>query len=160
MPFPVGSPVAVVTLRKNGQILEVLPGGRYRVAVGGMTMVCREGELETVSQSKKQQKREREAAARTAATQSAAVLAAPVAAPDTARLQSIDLHGLTVPEAMAALGPFLDRAIRAGLARVEIIHGVSGGKLRAAVRQYLAETPTVSMAAPHERNPGVMVAYF
>jgi DNA mismatch repair protein MutS2 len=160
MQFSAGSAVAVVSLRKNGRILEVLPGGRYRVAVGGMTMVCREGELETVSHSKKQQKREREAATRATATAPAGAAVAPVAAIDLSRLQSIDLHGLTVAEALAALGPFLDRAIRAGLERVEIIHGVSGGKLRVAVRKYLAETPVVSMAAPHERNPGVMVAYF
>lgn len=159
MPFPVDSAVAVVSLRKNGRVLEVLPGGRYRVAVGGMTMVCREGELETVSQSKKQQKREREAAARVVAAPEGQE-GSPVAAADVARLRSIDLHGLTVPEALAALGPFLDRAIRAGLERVEIIHGIGGGKLRVAVRKYLAETPAVSMATPHERNPGVMVAYF
>lgn len=159
MPFPVDAAVAVISLRKNGRVLEVLPGGRYRVAVGGMTVVCRESELETVSQSKKQQKRERETAARAAFTPADAE-APPIGASDIARLQSIDLHGMTVPDALAALGPFLDRAIRAGLDRVEIIHGIGGGKLRVAVRKYLAETPTVSMAAPHERNPGVMVAYF
>lgn len=123
-------------------------------------MVCRESDLETVTHAKKQQRREREAAALAAAAAPAAAPISPVAARDAARLQSIDLHGMTVPEALAALGPFLDLAIRAGLERVEIIHGISGGKLRVVVRKYLAETPAVSMAVPHERNPGVMVAYF
>ena len=68
MPFAVGSAVAVVSLRKHGRVLEVLPGGRYRVAVGGVTVVCPEGQLETVSHSKKQQRREREAPARQAET--------------------------------------------------------------------------------------------
>ncbi len=157
MPFIVGSEVAVVSLRKHGRVLEVFPGNRYRVAVGGLTMVCQEGQLETVSHSKKQQRREREAPARRAESAAPAPSASPA---DTSRLQSIDLHGMTVPEALAALPPFLDRAIRANLPRVEIIHGISGGRLRAAVRRYLAEVPAVTCAAPDDRNPGVTIAYF
>jgi len=67
---------------------------------------------------------------------------------------------MTVPEALAALPVFLDRAIRADLPRVDIIHGISGGRLRAAVRRYLAEAPAVTSAAPDDRNPGVTIAYF
>ena len=157
MPFPVGSAVAVVSLRKHGQVLEVLAGGRYRVVVGGMTMICQETQLETVTHSKKQQRREREAPARRAGTS----MAPPV--PDATaarRLQSIDLHGMTVPEALASLPIFLDRAIRAGLSHVEIIHGISGGRLRVAVRRYLAQMPAVTCAARDEKNPGVTIAYF
>lgn len=157
MPFPVGSAVAVVSLRKHGRVLEILPGGRYRVAVGGLTMICQESQLETVTHSKKQQRRERDAPARLAETSVAQ------AVPDAAaarRFQSIDLHGMTVPEALAALPVFLDRAIRAGLTHVEIIHGVSGGRLRVAVRKYLAGMPAVTCAAGDERNPGVTIAYF
>jgi len=157
MPFPVGSAVAVVSLRKHGRVLEVLPGSRYRVAVGNLTMVCQEAQLETVSHSKKQQRRDRNAPPR-----SPEPFAAPPAASaaDTRRYQSIDLHGMTVPEALAALPVFLNHAIRAGLPRVEIIHGISGGRLRAAVRTYLAEVPAVTCAAPDDRNPGVTIAYF
>jgi dsDNA-specific endonuclease/ATPase MutS2 len=156
MLFAVGSAVAVVSLRKHGRVLEVLPGGRYRVAVGGVTVVCPEGQLETVSHSKKQQRREREAPARQAVT----MAPPPAEAGDTSRFQSIDLHGMTVPEALAALPAFLDRAIRAGVTRVEIIHGISGGRLRAAVRGYLAGMPAVMCAAPDDRNPGVTIVYF
>jgi DNA mismatch repair protein MutS2 len=67
---------------------------------------------------------------------------------------------MTVPEALAALPIFLDRAIRAGRARVEIIHGISGGRLRAAVRGYLAGMPAVTCAEADDRNPGVTIAYF
>lgn len=157
MPFLVGSAVAVVSLRKHGHVLEVLQDSRYRVAVGGLTMVCREEQLETVSHSKKQQRREREAPTRDARTTSPQLV--PYAA-DTSRFQSIDLHGMTVPEALAALPAFLDRAIRSGLTSVEIIHGISGGRLRAAVRNYLAGMPAVTCAAPDDRNPGVTIAYF
>jgi DNA mismatch repair protein MutS2 len=157
MPFPVGSAVAVVSLRQHGRVLEVLPGGRYRVAVGGLTMVCQEAQLETVSQSKKAQRRERETPARQAETSAPPPVAR---AADTSGLQSIDLHGMTVPEALAALPVFLDRAIRAGLPHVRIIHGISGGRLRAAVRSYLAGMPAVTCAVRDERNQGVTIAYF
>ena len=157
MSFAAGSPVAVVSLRKHGRVLEVLPGGRYRVVVGSMTMVCREAQLETVSRSKKEQRRERQAP-----TPVPEAVAAPpaAAARDARRSSSIDLHGMTVPEAMAALPVFLDRAIREGLVQVEIIHGISGGRLRVAVRDYLAKAPAVTMAVRDEKNPGVTTAYF
>ena len=156
MPFPVGSAVAVVNLRKHGQVIDVLPGGRYRIAVGGLTMVCQEAQLETVSHSKKAQRREREAPAKPAEPPM------PVSAPraDNSRYQSIDLHGLTVPEVVAKLPTFIDRAIRAGLTQVQIIHGISGGRLRLAVRQCLADIPAVTCAALDEKNPGVTIAYF
>ena len=157
MPFVVGSDVAVVSLRKHGRVLEVFPGNRYRVAVGGLTMVCQEAELATPSHSKKMQRREREAPAPTTG-----IVPPPADSQvaDAGRAQSIDLHGMTVAEALAALPVFLDRAIRAGLTRVEIIHGISGGRLRVAVRRYLAEMPAVTCAAPDDRNPGVTTAYF
>ncbi len=157
MPFLVGSDVAVVSLRRHGRVLEVFPGNRYRVAMGGLTMVCQEGQLEPVSHSKKKQRRERDAPAQDAGS---ATPASSAPAADSSRFQSIDLHGMTVPEALAALPVFLDRAIRADLPRVEIIHGISGGRLRAAVRRYLAEAPAVTSAAPDDRNPGVTIAYF
>ena len=157
MSFPVGSPVAVVSLRKHGRVLEVLPDGRYRVVVGGMTMVCQEAQLETVSRSKKEQRRERQAPK---PVPEGTVPPPAAAARDARRFQSIDLHGMTVPEALTALPVFLDRAIREGLVQVEIIHGISGGRLRLAVRDYLAKAPAVTMAVRDEKNPGVTIAYF
>ena len=156
MPFAPGSPVAIVHLRTHGRVLEVLPGGRYRVAVGGMTFVCQEAQLETISHSKKEQRRER---ARPRPVADAASQAVPYAA-DASRHRRIDLHGMTVPEALAALPGFLDRAIREGLPHVEIVHGISGGKLRSAVRTFLAGVPSVTCAVLDEKNPGVTIAYF
>ena len=155
MSFQVGSAVAVVGLHSHGRILEVLQGGRYRVAVGGMTIVCEEAKLETVSHSKKQRKREREMPAPRPETPRV-----PQAAGDQGRPQSIDLHGMTVPEAIAAVTTFVDRAIRAGAPQVEIIHGISGGRLRVAVRDVLKGMPGVVAAAEDEKNRGVTIVYF
>jgi dsDNA-specific endonuclease/ATPase MutS2 len=157
MPFLVGSDVAVVSLRRHGRVLEVFPGNRYRVAMGRLTMVCQEGQLEPVSHSKKKQRRERDAPTHNAGS---ATPASSAPSADISRIQSIDLHGMTVPEALAVLPVFLDSAIRADLPRVEIIHGISGGRLRTAVRRYLADAPAVASTAPDDRNPGVTIAYF
>jgi dsDNA-specific endonuclease/ATPase MutS2 len=153
MRFAAGSAVAVVNLRQHGRVLEGLTGGRYRVAIGTVTMVCDETQLETVSHSKKAQRHERARATEAPAPPVSASVASP--AP-----RSLDLHGLTVPEALATLPGFLDGAIRAGLGQVEIIHGISGGRLRIAVRDFLAKTPSVTLAVRDDKNPGVTIAYF
>jgi len=147
----------VIALRTRGRIMDVLTGGRYRVAVGGLTTVCREEDLETMSASKKQTRRERDAPSLWAGPDTLASLSHPA---DLRQLQSLDLHGATVPEALSRLGAFIDRAIRAGLDRVEIIHGISGGRLRAAVRGQLAGMPSIARFAPDPRNAGVTIVYF
>jgi dsDNA-specific endonuclease/ATPase MutS2 len=157
MAFSVGSAVALVSMKKHGQVLEILSDGRFRVAVGSLTLVCREADLESVSHSRRAQRLERESATPPAATQAARL---PGREADTRSLQSIDLHGMTVPEALAALPPFVDRAIRAGLSQVTIIHGISGGRLQAAVRGCLSGMTAVVCIEPDGRNPGATISYF
>ncbi len=50
---------------------------------------------------------------------------------------SVDLRGMTVDEAIMVLERYIDRAIRAKLETVTIIHGKGTGALRAAVQQNL-----------------------
>ncbi|RLC72774.1 MAG: hypothetical protein DRI26_02295, partial [Chloroflexi bacterium] len=52
---------------------------------------------------------------------------------------------------------YLDRAFRAGLAKVRIIHGGGTGALRRAVREWLAQHPLVASfqpAPPYEGGDG------
>jgi hypothetical protein len=67
---------------------------------------------------------------------------------------------VTVPENLAALPPFLIRAILAGLPHVRIILGISGERLRVAVRDCHSGIPAVSCAVRDDRNPGVTIACF
>jgi dsDNA-specific endonuclease/ATPase MutS2 len=154
MSLSVGSAVAVVGLQTHGRVMEVLPGGRYRVAVGSLTMLCEEAQLETVSHAKKQRRRERDTPAPRPGTPP------PSPTRELRQSQSIDLHGMTVPEALAALSDFVDRAIRSGASQVEVIHGISGGRLRVAVRNHLSKLPAVVCAVQDEKNRGVTIAYF
>lgn len=160
MPFAVGDEVVVTALEKRGRIVEAAANGRYRVAVGPLTTWCDESQLSSVSQGKKRAKRERErASAAPTGDDTAAGVLREASERERRRLQSIDLHGMTVDEALRAVEARLDEAIRAGVDRLEIIHGISGGRLRAAVRGYLAGIPTVKRFAPDERNAGVTWVY-
>ncbi len=156
MPYPPGSDVVVIALGKKGRVVGIDGRGRCHVAVGSMTLWCGEAELTSVSRAKKHARRERESGG---APQSHPAVAPAPAGLDVRALRSLDLHGMTVPEALHALEVRLDHAIRAGLDRVEIIHGISGGRLRAAVRGYLAGATGIAGFKADERNPGVTWVY-
>jgi DNA mismatch repair protein MutS2 len=158
MELVAGAEVVVTSLGKRGRIVEVASGGRYRVAVGGWMTWCDADDLDTVSHAKKRTRHEREGVGASGGGRLDLPSAFTVA--DRRALSSLDLHGLTVAEALDALGARLDEAIRAGLDRVEIIHGISGGRLRAAVQGYLAGTPSVARFVADSRNPGVTWVYF
>ncbi|HEX9896369.1 MAG TPA: Smr/MutS family protein [Dehalococcoidales bacterium] len=55
----------------------------------------------------------------------------------------LDLHRLTVDEAIPKLDAFLHTAFRAGYYRVWIVHGKGSGILRQAVIRYLSKHPLV-----------------
>ena len=55
----------------------------------------------------------------------------------------LNLVGLRVEEAIAQLGPFIDRSVLARLPEVRIVHGFGSGRLRNAVQEWLANNPLV-----------------
>lgn len=57
--------------------------------------------------------------------------------------EEIDLHRLTVDEALPKLDEFLHTAYQAGLYRVRVVHGKGTGILRLEVGRYLANHPLV-----------------
>ena len=69
----------------------------------------------------------------------------------------IDLHGLTAAEAAAALDAFLNDALLAALAEVRVIHGRSGGRVKAAVHHRLRELPSIRSFRVDPANPGVTI---
>ena len=69
----------------------------------------------------------------------------------------IDLHGLTVEEAIPRVDTFLNKAYRARLPRVWVIHGKGTGTLRSEIRSYLSKHPVVSRCSTadvHRGGPG------
>ena len=60
----------------------------------------------------------------------------------------IDLHRLTVEEALPKLDKFLYDAFQAGFYDVRVVHGKGTGTLRQAVRRELARHPLVESYRP------------
>ena len=68
--------------------------------------------------------------------------------------EELDLHRLTVDEALPKLDEFLHAVFQAGLYRVWVIHGKGSGVLRQEVRRYLSKHPLVKSYAPADRYHG------
>ena len=68
--------------------------------------------------------------------------------------EEIDLHRLTVDEAIPRLDEFLHTAFRAGYYRVWIVHGKGSGILRREVGRYLSKHPLVRSYRPADSQHG------
>ena len=68
--------------------------------------------------------------------------------------EELDLHSLTVDEALLKLDPYLDIAFRAGLRRVWVVHGKGTGTLRREVRRRLDSHPLVKRYRTADPNHG------
>jgi DNA mismatch repair protein MutS2 len=143
MAFEVGAEVVVLSLgRKRGIVIDAGRGGRYRVQVEGVTVTCRDDDLALPKPASTKSSK-----ARTFSPDSSAVPAAPPG--------RIDLHGLTVDEAVARVMDTLDDALRRGAEKVEVVHGKGTGRIRDAVHRHLTTIPIVAAVRLDPRNPGV-----
>jgi DNA mismatch repair protein MutS2 len=84
----------------------------------------------------------------------------PLSGRDRRRLGSLDLHGLTVEEASSRVEERIDLALRAGLERLELIHGRSSGRIKAAVHRLLKDLTAVHHFEVDPSNPGATIVYF
>jgi len=72
----------------------------------------------------------------------------------------VDLHGLTVEEALSRAEAAINEALLADAAALRVIHGRSGGRIRAALHRRLGEMPAVRAFRLDPRNEGVTVISF
>jgi DNA mismatch repair protein MutS2 len=147
--FVAGDRVHVANLG-TAVVREARNGGRYLIELKGRSMVVAGSQLESAP--------ERPAAKhhRAAKRQPTKTTARDPALGTSTRSRSLDLHGKTVPEALDALDSFLNDALLEGVDDVRVIHGRSGGKLKAAVHGRLAEL-TVRAFRVDPGNPGVTI---
>lgn len=73
---------------------------------------------------------------------------------------TLDLHGLTVDEATAAIETFINDALLGGAGEVRVIHGKSGGKIKSSLHSYLRRLPIVVDFRIDPRNAGVTIVTF
>jgi DNA mismatch repair protein MutS2 len=74
--------------------------------------------------------------------------------------REIDLHGLTVEEALARVEKAVNDAILADLSELRLIHGRSGGRIRGALHRWLRDVPAVRAFRLDPRNAGVTILRF
>ena len=143
-PLRPGSRVRVVTLGKHG-IVEEGPNrkGQYLVSVGALSIWTSQSDLEALKPGKASKKRKQ--------------THRPV--PGAAAVLSVDLHGLTKDQAEYAIEELLDRALRTGCDRLEIIHGIGSGAVKTAAHKYLAASRHVASFKLDDANPGTTWAY-
>ena len=66
----------------------------------------------------------------------------------------LDLHAMTIDEAMPLVQDYLDEAFRAGIKEVRIVHGKGTGVLRQAVMRELKKHPLVKSFRTGDRYEG------
>lgn len=145
MAFAPGDEVHVAALGK-GIVREVRNGGRYLVELKGRSIVALESHLTAVAQGKRRNK--------SANPSPDSVTGSPTRSHIST---SLDLHGMTVEEAVAALDAFLSDTLLAGHAEVRVIHGRSGGRLKAAVHSRLKQLAVARAFRVDPANEGVTI---
>ena len=147
--FAVGDRVHVARIG-TGIVREVRNGGRYLVEIKGRTLVIAGSQLERAApEPAKARKNRREGSPR------------PIAAAGSKRAvgasRSLDLHGKTVVESIDLVDDFLNNAILDGVAEVRIVHGRSGGRIKAAVHERLRQLTAVRAFRLDPENPGATI---
>lgn len=144
---------AVQTPLGKGVVREVKRSGQLVVDVGGRAVVLGPDAVAPLPHSTGRTKRK--------ATPETSPDPADVGEDDRGRAPAeIDLHGLTIEAAMARVEEAINDAILEDRATLRVIHGQSGGRIRAALHRWLRNTPSVRGFDVDPRNPGVTIVRF
>jgi DNA mismatch repair protein MutS2 len=149
MTFRIGDRVHVATLGK-GIVRAVRNAGRYLVEVKGRAILVPGSELGAIDSPMPSRRASR--SGDRASSPSADALSTRPRGPS-----SLDLHGKTVHEAIEALDTFLNESLLGGHVEVRVIHGRSGGRLKAAVHAHLKEVASVRGFRLDSQNEGVTI---
>ncbi len=140
----VGDAVHVKSLKRVGHITECLRGETYRVQVGSLTMVVSSSDLENAPAPN--------------STSSKAVTFPTL--PRSARVPTtIDLHGLSVEDAVRKLESWLNECIIAGHGAVKVVHGLGTGRVQRAAHETLQRYAAVRAFRLNDLNPGETDVY-
>ncbi len=143
--FTVGG--AVKTPFGKGVVRAERNNGCLLVDVRGRALVVKESEISVLDAGPRSRFRDKALKNRRAPPQ-----AEPDAGVET---REVDLHGLTVEAALARAEQALEEALLADVAELRLIHGRSGGRIRAALHRQLREIPSVRGFQLDPRNEGV-----
>jgi len=122
-----GDIVAIDSLRKEGELMELVGENKARVRVGNMISTVDISDIRKIVEFTKKPV--------TDSTVNLRDLTAP--GPE------IHLRGMTVEEAQEALDKFIDSAIVSGMHQIYVVHGKGTGTLRRALTEFLKQHPAV-----------------
>lgn len=134
---------------KRGVLVAAGRDGRWQVRVGGVMMWCRREDLAVPPPGKK--RRERRGSPRQPPESSAR---------NAAFAGRIDLHGLTVEDAMTRVLDEIDRTLLRGADRLEVVHGKGSGRIRDELHRRLRGLPVVKAFRLDPANTGVTWVFF
>jgi DNA mismatch repair protein MutS2 len=140
-----GSFVKIKSLKKSGVLLSI-DKNRARVALGDLQVTCRLSDLVESDETP-------------SAPKDPAVTLPRYSEKQKRSLESIDLHGLTVRDALAQLEQHLNQAIMARMDKIEVVHGHGSGRIRDAVHEYLGSVSVVQRFEINQFNPGITRVY-
>ena len=140
----------VQTRMGKGVVREVRTNGRLVVDVNGRGVVLEEDAVAPLD-SRKPSVRKSTPAPEPAPRVSTRRVSGPPARTE------VDLHSLTVEEALARTEQALNDALLADLPELRLIHGKGSGRIRAALHRRLREISTVRAFRLDPRNAGVTI---
>jgi DNA mismatch repair protein MutS2 len=122
-PIQVGDRVRMEDGEAVGEVLELM-GRKARVAFGSIQATTAMDRLVRVGGKARQEVRVRQSGSAELSVHSVST--------------RLDIRGKRADEAMSDIVPFVDRALAAGVNRVEVVHGKGTGALRSVLHDYLS----------------------
>ena len=133
----------------KGVVREARANGWVAIEVNGRSVVVNESAIAPLdSRTRKKSKKTRAPADPASAPEPPGSRLAPA---------ELDLHGLRVDEALARAEQALNDALLADLSELRLVHGQSGGRIRAALHRWLRGIPSIRGFRIDPRNAGVTI---
>ncbi|NJE74262.1 endonuclease MutS2 [Pseudoflavonifractor sp. SW1122] len=145
-PAVVGDMVEVLKTHTQAQVVGVNKDGTLQLQAGILKLKAKQDEVRVLEEATARHKQSQKDKARKATVPRPFRAAAAKA--------ELDLRGMMVDEALAAVDMFLDNALMGKLETVTIIHGKGTGALRKAVREHLKHSRYVKSARPGAYGEG------
>ena len=145
-PAVVGDMVEVLKTHTQAQVVGANKDGTLQLQAGILKLKAKQEEVRVLEEATARHKQSQKDKARKS------TVTRPFRA--AAAKAELDLRGMMVDEALAAVDMFLDNALMGKLETVTIIHGKGTGALRKAVREHLKHSRYVKSARPGAYGEG------
>lgn len=149
--FAVGD--LVQTPLGKGVVREMRTSGRVLVVIVGRNVLVDSTDVRLVPAASKPARRRR-------SPQLDPQASIDVGAPARDRPREVDLHGFVVDDALARAVSAINDALLDGASHLRLIHGRSGGRIRAALHRQLRGIPSVRSFRLDPSNEGVTIVTF